>query len=335
MSRILVFDRFGTALDELDALTKRSWLLCGEGMCTFRMATSDPKCTETLLQFGNFLLIQDDELPDWCGVIEPDRNWGYGWVEVRAYTVERLLANCGTPIRKITGSAGAIFAQLISIYNQQASMPFVLGTVYRGGPQREETLGDSVYEHLKRVCERSGNYWRFVPGIKNGQLIIRAEWLESLGENNNQLLAEGLNLALEEPLMTEYGPIWNVVTGLGDASTTGSRLSVTVEDAESINKFGRRSTSIVFSGNTTFPALEQNAREYLRRYSQPLKQVTAKIVRNGDVFQNLRIGDWYQVSLSSAGFTAGMLGYQATMRLIGMERDDETDTVDAVMMEEA
>jgi len=210
---------------------------------------------------------------------------------------------------------------------------FTLGEIYRGGPQREETLGDSAYEHVKRVRERSGNYWKFVPAIQNGRLTITAEWLESLGENNSQLLAEGLNLALEEPLMTEYGPIWNVVTGLGDASTDGSRLSVTVEDAESMARFGRRSTSVVFSGNTQLPTLEQNTREYLHQHAWPWKQVTTKIVRNGDTFRNLRIGDWYRVSLSSVGFSGGGFGYEATMRLMGMERDDEADMVDAVMME--
>jgi hypothetical protein len=331
MSRILIFDQYGAALGEIDALTRRSWILYGEGACAFRMATSDAKCTETLLQFGNFLLIQDDEFPDWCGVIEPDRNWGHGWMEVRAYTLERMLANCGTPIQKITGSAGTIFEKIVNIYNQYASLPFGFGTIYRGGPQREETLGDSAYEHVRRVRERSGNYWRFTPAIQNGRLTITAEWLETLGAVNGQILAEGLNLALEEPLLTEYGPIWNVVTGLGDASTDGSRLSVTVTDADSAAKYGRRSTSIVFSGNTQLPTLEQNANEYLQQYAQPLKQVTTKIVRNADVFQNLRIGDWYPVSLSSVGFAGGGLGYNAVMRLMGMERDDESDMVDAVM----
>jgi len=332
MSRILVFDRFGTALGELDALTRRSWLIYGEGDCTFRMATSDAKCTETLLQFGNFLLIQDDEFPDWCGIIEPDRNWGYGWVEVHAYTVERLLMNCGTPIQKIIGSAGKIFEQIIQICNRQMDLPITIGEIYRGGTQREETLGDSAYEHVRRVRERSGNYWRFTPAVINGRLKITAEWLEAIGTNNSQLLAEGLNLALEEP-MTEYGPIWNVVTGLGDASTNGSRLSITLEDAESIARFGRRSTSIVFAGNTRLPTLTQNTNEYLRQHAWPRKQVTTKIVRHGNTFRSLRIGDWYRVVLSSVGFSDGGFGYEATMRLMGMERDDEADMVDAVMVE--
>jgi hypothetical protein len=87
----------------------------------------------------------------------------------------------------------------------------------------------------------------------------------------------------------------------------------------------------VFSGNTTLPTIQKNTQKYLSKYAWPLEQATTKIVRNGDVFRNLKIGDWYPVSLSSVGFSGGGLGYNATMRLMGMELDDEADIVDAVM----
>lgn len=328
MSRITIFDRFGTPLTEIEALTTRSWVLGGEGEASFVMATSDPKCKEAYLRYGNFLLIEHEELPNWCGVIEPERKWGYGKVEIRAFTLERLLKNCGTPLQKMTGSAGTIFEQILQICNRQLDLPFSFGEIYRGGPQREESLGDQAFEHVRRVRERSGHFWELKGWREGGFLKLWAEWKETIGSDSPIALIEGTNLALGDEILAEYGPIWNDVIGLGDAMTEGTRLSARREDAESIRRYGRRSTAIVFSGNRTLPTLEQNTEEYLRTHAHPAMRISAaEVVHEGEIFRWLRVGNRFRVILQSVGFSGSGFGYEANARLIGMEYSDERDSV--------
>lgn len=327
MSRVLVFDRRGTPLDEVDALTTRSWVLNGEGDAEWYMATSDAKTTEINLRYGNFVLIQQDNLPDWIGVIEGGREWTPGRVKVRANTLERLMRNCGSPIVLGSGSAGSLFRAFLRVYNAGgAELPIEEGPIYMGGAQRVETLGDQLYIHLQRVAERSGNVWRLNGYVgTDGRLRLRGEWLQDIGEEGG-ILMEGTHLALSSPTATEETPIWNRVTGLGDATTSGTRLSVTMEDAESIGRYGARSTSIVFSGNTTIETLTENTREYLRRYARPRLQINCVVVEG--YIGMVRLGNWYTVELYSAGFGDGI---RARARVRAMQYSDETRTLEATM----
>ena len=72
-----LFDRRGHILDEFDATFRRSWGVNTVGECRFTLPVNEAKNTETNLQFGNHIVVMNDEgLPPWSGRLETPRSWG-------------------------------------------------------------------------------------------------------------------------------------------------------------------------------------------------------------------------------------------------------------------
>jgi len=333
MSNVIrIFNRAGTELTEIEARARRSWILNDEGDCFFTLAIRDSKAKEELLQYGNLVLIEHDELPDWAGVIDLDpaeRVWRGGSLDVSAYSLERLLKSSDSPILKVTGTAGSIFRQVIDVYNMEAESIMLPGEIWLGGTQREETLGDSCFTHVKRVSERANNDWNISHRLEGGKFKLYANYYEQRGAKTERLLYDGKegNIEKVDTALSEAGPIYNIITGYSDASTTGTRQKVTLRNEESIEIFGPRRNSLTFSGVTELATLTKNTQSTLDNYAYPYKQAGLTVLNKGNIFGTLEVGNVLDLRLSKSGFLGGALGYEAEVKIISMQYSGTPDKV--------
>ena len=122
--RIRVFDRTGAPVAEFRASVSRSWMIGDEGRAEFDYPTRKTDVvSKRVLNFGNWILIENNVLPPWVGMIDFPREWTTRVVTVKAYTPERQFLYRRGPLElTVRGSAGDIFTTLIQLTNS-ASPP--------------------------------------------------------------------------------------------------------------------------------------------------------------------------------------------------------------------
>jgi hypothetical protein len=323
---IRIFDRKGIPLGEINALYTCSWLLNGPGRMSFSLSVKDPKCREDLLRFGNLVLIQHDTLPDWGGVIDTPREWGSGNVRVNAWSGEKLLEfRRGTPGKVVTGSGGAIFAQIIRQANTVGNLPLVVGNVYEGGKVRTETLNDTLLIETTRIVEQAKMEWYVEPDLLgDGRLIFRANCLVKTGKQLSLELEESVHLKLSNRPMTEQGEIINDVLGYGEGVNWQSKPTAIRKDDTSIGSYGLRQGLYQFSGVTTGGTLESNTSNYLQQMSEPRVSMDVDVADVNDIWKYMRLGNRFNARLHSVGFTGGTFGIVQEIRALGMEYDGST-----------
>lgn len=334
-SRMVVYNREGAPVAEIEATVRREWLLNDVGKAEFSMSAMDAKCRQDVLMFGNLVLIEHGTLPAWVGRLDPDQSWGGGVTELTAYAAETLLGDAvPEDTVKVTGTGGAIFRRLLELANQQLDMPILGGDIFLGGGQHEETVNTvEVLGEVKRVASRCGYDFEVAPRVgADGRLSLAANWYEEMGTERTLALVEGVNVTVPSNGMRVQGTIKNIITGYGDGATRQSRPRYTARDEESIRLYGSRRGVETFVGVTQPATLQKNTLAELRKQGRPrwTLRLTAWDAWVGEVstFASIRLGDRLPVRLFSIGYGA----VEMTMRVLGM-RYDGISTLDLVVDE--
>lgn len=325
MTRVSIFSGDGSAVGDIGAAPNYEWILNadpGAGRCEFTVSLKDEKCTEDYLRFGNYVLIRDEYLPDWIGVIV-ERTWSADGIDILALQAEYILDKRNTPNLKVEGSAGSIFTQILQFTNSQILNEKVIvpTDIYTGGTSREETLGSSALTHIINIASRSGNdfnVYHFFDG--NNSLRLAGNWYQQRGVEDQTYLREGYNIELTNGILSEDGrEIVNWLEGRGDASTTGTRISTLYYDADSISKNGLNQGMTVFDGNRIAATLEDNTINKLKEKLNPTKTFDITVTNIDNIFERMDIGNIYNLKINSAGFDSdGRIGTQAQVRVYGM-----------------
>src|SRR5512146_1556033 len=100
MDQVLLFSRKGRCLADIRVTAERTWTANDEGEAEFDLATSDPACREDWINYGNWVLIRNDKLPSWVGMIDTPREWKRRFVHVHAFSPDRQLAYRDVPRNK-------------------------------------------------------------------------------------------------------------------------------------------------------------------------------------------------------------------------------------------
>ena len=243
-SRISIYDHSGQYLTEIDATLDRGWKLDEFGTATFTMSTSDSKCREDYLQFGNFIYAEHDKLPVWAGMIDTPRQWGIGSVLVTAYSGEYILTTMITErTATMQGVWGSIYQQLVEqTFNNDIGAMIKIGNIFGGGKSQNRVYNYAViYEEIKRLVKESGNDWELEPQIdENGRLYFDAHWYEKRGMVKQFVFYEDLHFKLSNNFLREQGRIANRLRIYGEGATFSSRPVALVNDSESIGNYGER-----------------------------------------------------------------------------------------------
>lgn len=339
--RVRIFDRNGYPLAEFRADVSRSLVIGEEGRAEFTYPSRKTDVVnERVLQYGNWLLVQSDVLPDWVGVIDTPREWSPRAVAVHAYTPERVFSWRRGPLeRKLTGSAGAIFSQLLVTVNQAEATVIRDGNIWRGGIQREETINPTpLSEDLQRIYERSGEEYNWRPTTDNrGMLIVYADWVSRIGVDTTALLHEGKsggNIEALNNIMVEDGEIVNDILAYGDGMSWTSKPNETVRDTTSIHTYGLRQVGMEFTGVTNKTTLRDNGNANLLLNKNPSRTYHVNALNVGGTFSWIGLGNRLTLRFENIGFTGGPVGFETSVRIVGLHVDSsEKNKVELVLDE--
>lgn len=328
VDRVRIFDRAGSMLAEFKARVERSWALSSEGRAQFTYATRitdivNPK----VLNFGNWLLIENDTLPTWVGVIDTPRSWSARNVTVSAYTTEHVFSwRRGEIETSRYTAAGNIFEYLLYLVNVKEPTIISKGIIDNSGVIMSETINPtSVSDVLKRIQSRSQEEYSFRPVVNDaGRLTVFADWSKRVGVDTSALLHEGKgggNIEQVGGILVEDGPIVNDYIAYNDAMTWGSKLIKQEFNRQSISDYGLRQGGGEYSGVTRGTTMRQHAAGFIRRNGTPRGIFRINALNVGETFKYLAIGNRLFLQFQSSGFSGGGLGYEARVRVIGMHYD--------------
>lgn len=317
-----IYSRDGTPLTDIRASVVRSSLLNGIGEAIFYIDTSNVKCTDEYLKWGNYLYIQHNSLADWVGILDTPRPWHHGAVEIHAFEVPFILQYRPSPLNiTIEGTPGQKFQQLLYIANNQEDTLIRVGNVSLGGVSSNETISDTVYSHIKKVQESAKHDWICTPNIDAyGRLTINMDWMERAGVMTDLELAQGYNIMHGDTPLEEGGELVNsieAVSGLDAGS-----ISITYTDEVSRHNNGLRAIRQVFSGITDQSALLTAGREFIEKKKTAEIATPLTVVDVGETFANIRLGNVVRYKYTSVGFAAGGLGNSMFVRVEGYRFDE-------------
>lgn len=326
--RIRVFNRSGFPIAEFRASVSRSWAMGMEGRAQMILATKESKyVNSTVLNFGNWLLVESSVLPAWIGMIDVPRAWSTRSVEVNAFSPERIFQYRRGGLEEVLkGSAGSIFEQLLQRVNLAQRTIVQGGSIWKDGPLQEDTLHpEDLAKHLSSLQEKSQEEYAWEPRISTaGTLAILGHWVYRRGIVTGIQLQEGRgggNIEATGTPMIEDEPLINDILGYGDGSTWSSKANVQTIDQPSIDTYGLRQGSESWSGVTTVGPITNNNQAKLKTEKSPTKTFNVNALNVADLFIQLRLGNQFQFVSESMGFTGNSLGLTTNVRIIGMGYD--------------
>lgn len=339
MSQIRIFDKTGEHVryGEIDALVDRSWVLNGVGSATIRIAKTDPSFKESVIKYGNRVLISEDDIGHWGGIILPSRPWRADSVELTVYTVEELLKHRNPGASSYTGYAGDIFEDLIASANVNEDTLIDTSYLYKSGENwTEDTSSGSVYEALGNIAKRTGQDWEIEPILDStGKLAWIANWHESRGVDlsGDVVLEEGTHFRIPSgALLNEQGPIYNSIKLLAfDAN--GGTTTVTAEDTTSQSDY--LLLEGIFSEAVPESYTAQTYCDYLlEKHKNPRLTFRVSIINDDvDTFKNIRLGNTVTLWLVTYCISGDNLGAAKQVRITSIEADEYDSTLSLVVTE--
>lgn len=338
-----IFDHHAHSLAYLESpTTPRSWILNGFGKAEFSAGLQylkdkfTPK-EETVLQYGNLVFVEhipskdaagtaNGKLPDWTGIILPDRNWPDKILNATAYSAEAILTFRPMPLTKIGGTPASMFKQMLefarTITDDIVIQPGIIEDVSQ---TFSDNLATSAYDHIKKLCNNAGMDWDVTGQIDSrGNLQLYANLYRKKGAITRLELTRD-NVEGSGPLLTEQGTPYNVIYGYSSASTKESRYFAKGINQTSVDKYGVLAANVVFSGITDQTSLA-NAAQTAADNSPPLLKLHRVALDVGKTFDNLAAGNTVTVKDNTVGFKpGGGFGFSASARILSLDYNDLTN----------
>lgn len=322
--------RDGTPITDIKAAVVRSSLLNDIGEAIFQIPVTSTKCRREVLEYGNYLYVQNDKMPDWVGIIDTPRTWRNGLVEVHAYEVPFILQYRLTPLNSvIIGLPGELVQQLIGIANSDEDTLIRAGNMTSAGVSAPETLTDTVYSHVKGISSNFGHDWICTPIIDtNGKLTIQMDWVETAGIVTDLELSQGQNLLYGDNPLEESAEILNYVQAMSNQQGENP-TSIVLEDGTSRSKYGLRAARREYITTTTENgALPSFATALINRQKNPDIATPLTVLDVGNAFRSIRLGNIVKYKYTNVGFDGDGLGWSDYVRILGYRFDEAAVTVE-------
>jgi len=340
MSRIVVFDLDNFSVGEFTAPLSRGYSVLGSTSTNGGGNTSFVVSRE-LLETGWFLpgrmiLVEDEPLEPWAGVIEMPIGLLPGST-VSVYNPEYLLSQ-RTPDRvvRLSGKAAKIAGDMIDLANQQEEMYFRLGEQGGSETYREERLDQRPFwEQLNAMLKRSRSEMVIRPKREpsdGNRLYLYVDILDRAGETTDFLLHDGQDGNVTVRAATLDRQVWNRVIGINGSSSAAERLiTQAYADEDSINVFRMRSRVENFRSTVEQAALNAQAQAYLAIFGMPLLRFDVMIKDKGDTFENIRRGNGVILHSARVTMPDGRKGWRGTCRVMAYAYNEGNNTIGATL----
>lgn len=329
--RVRIFGRDGFGLSDPRVTAERSWVINEEGEAEFDLTTFDRNCREEWIRFGNWLLIENDRLEPWVGMIDVPQEWKRRYVNVRAYTPERQLIYRSVPKQlKMSGKSGGIFQKIINLVNYAEPTIIQIGEVWNGGIDmpNENLSGNNLFDYIKQLAKRAGAEFSFTPETNNGKLIIKANWHKKIGMESQFPLEESYNLADDNNTLRIQGKINNQLWGYGNGASQSDRPTATITALDSLGKYGLRQAPRTYSDYQSAGSVLNAIRGEINKAKYPRNTFKLSAVDVGNTYASLRQGNSYPLRLWSVGF-----GIRTRVRMTGAYYNPFRGKVDLILDE--
>lgn len=276
---------------------------------------------EELVQYGNLVLVQDDDAGWWGGVIDTPRGWNGDSIVCSIYSAEYLFKFRRTPEAPVMldRHAGSLLSTLIDYANAPGDLLVKAGQIWGGGvPHQRTYTANVIYDCITKLSDAVGNDWRVVPQLINNRLQFTCDWLETMGEYQAYPLKEGYNLARSSTMLKEEGPIHNDIFGYGNVVTWSKNVKTTRQNPDSIGRYGLRQAPFSVDSNSQ-TSVDQSVQVELDRRKDPSKKLYPLVINKDETFKYLGLGDIIPLSFTDVGFTGGKLGMDVNARIVGKE----------------
>jgi hypothetical protein len=318
-----LYAKDGTPLADIRTSATRSWILKGVGEAVVYVPTSNTKCRQEYLEYGNYIVIKHDQLPDWVGVIDTPRVWHNGYVEVRAYEPAFLFNYRFAPLKwEYTGTPGEKIIALID----QANIPFDTlirpGLISLNGDALKERMESRISVHIAGLCKRYAMEWRTYPLIDaNQRLSILLDFAPQIGVETDAELIQGRNILFGDSPLEESGELINYMEGMADDGAGG----IAVYPYSVPTLYGLRMKREKFTG-ITVDALKTLTENAVESKKQPSISAPLTVANVGGLFGNINVGNTLKYIYKNIGFNNGSLGAEYRVRIAGFRYDEDNDT---------
>lgn len=337
-SRIRIFDHNCKFLAELHGVptTPRGWLLNKYGRCEFSISTSDSKCTEKNLQYGNLVHIEHlprtdwdlskkGKLPDWTGMILPNRDWDLGVVHVTAYSAEVILAFRAMPHAKISGTPATVFKTILNHAHDTAKNIVIQpGQIDDLPVTFPDELRLNAYDEILDLVAFCGMDWDVQGRVdEKGNLQLFANLYNRRGIDTALNLTSS-NTEMQGPLLSEQGTPTNWVFGYSDSSTSQSRIGpIEGKNQAAIDDYGPLQLNQVFINKRDGGSVERAAQNKAEISGRPRKIIKRIALDNKKTFDYLSVGNTVTVKETKAGFNKnGGFGFESRVKILSMDYND-------------
>jgi hypothetical protein len=306
----------------------REWILNDIGNASFTLKAAG---LESYIEHGNYVVIENDKLDTWVGVITTPRPWSPRILTVNAKSAMWLFSQrVGSYTQEVNGSWGSVLQQVIAIANSSEPTLLQPGAYFDGISYSSIVDMSNVYTYLQRALAQAQTRLDFRPVVTNGKLKIYVDMQPTLYTPSDLRLEEGLNVKNNSGILIEQGEIYNDVTILG-IGLDQIKFTAHAFHTASISKYGLR--QILFSEGQSQADVNRLAIVRLAQYAYPRKTLGLTTIDEGDTFTLTRTGASGAVELKSVGYTNGALGFQGSAYIRVVQFDDNTGEANLVCEE--
>lgn len=345
-SKITIFDHFCNKLIDFSNIptTPRSWILNGSGKAEFSIGfdPSIPQVNQLLqeryFQYGNLIHIEHlpsvdadgnkrGKLPDWTGIILPNRDWDLGVCHITAYSAESILVFRAMPYVSIKGTPKKFVQQVMDAL-QAKNIVFQYDVMDDIPLTFPDDLRTNAYDHIIKLIKNSGMDWNVTGSIdKNNRLNLYINLYNRKGIDTS-LRFTNVNSELGSPLLSEQGTPSNQVFGYSQAQTANGRYNAEAINQSAFDDYGPLQLNQVFVGlhdaTSVFNATKARADERGR----PVMRVTRNAIDINNTFDYLDTGNTVLLKENNVGFNPnGGYGFEARVKILSMSYNDLSDRI--------
>ena len=312
--RVQVGTKEGRRLAEISPnLNVVSWRRNGVSKMPIQLVRGDSRLKEANFRPGNLVYIEfDNGLPPWGGVIDPPSQWTLDHFKTTAYSGEQLLDFRQTDRGRYfeDQTASAMFRKALQEAESYSGNVVKIGAMEDGGYAfGAEYHFDSLLAIAESLVDlASVDFW-VEPRIERRKICFYVHMKQWRGVVRPRVvLQEGLNIA--DITMEEQGPIINHWVTAGSGSGWGDdRIYSQDRDLDSINKYGLRQGTGIYSGVVYQSTLDIKTQALLEASKKPGKRWSIEVQNvKPALFSSYDVGDTVRLVAPSFGWN-GFDGY--------------------------
>jgi hypothetical protein len=328
MSRIQVFDLDNLRVGELVANVNRDWAIGSVARASFSLA---PSQVHDWIQFGRMILIEDEYIPPWVGMLDPP--WGAtSPLSVSAYSAECLFSIRCPDINFMpityTGNALQVISQIITAVNQPADTYLRVGVMDSGTlsqlPGAYAVEAKDFWSQVQTILTQAGLELGIRPVVQSGRMTCYVDISQALGETTSCVLNNSNSKASDIKI---DGSLYNVLQGYSDGATWPTRVKFTGSSAANQALYRLRSSVVQLQGVTVQTALQSSV-EALLAGSAQYTDLTIEVPGRGDIFKHFRIGNTVQAMYVNGVYhPGGGVGISGSVRIRSMSYNEARNII--------